>query len=97
MARLAPIPQRYRVKKDLTHATNERYVQERRVLYPEKTEVNYATGNKVILRSVFVEVEVQAGDDSNPISLWVWTDGDGWIIRPGVLEGYVSEGRLEKI
>lgn len=97
MAQLAPIPQRYRVNETFFHKAEERYVQERRVLYPERTEIKYVAGSVITLRSVYVQVDVEGFDEMHTRSLWVWVDEDGWIIRPGVLSGYEYKKKLQKI
>ena len=98
MAQLEPIPQRYRVKKDFVHKTEERLIQKRRMLYPEEAEVKYTTGSILTLRSVFVQIQSEGlNDELRTTSLWVWVDSDGWIIRPGVLDGYVYKEQLQKI
>ena len=97
MAQLAPIPQRFRVLIDLVHKTEERYVQERRVLYPEKTEIKYVAGSVITLRSVLVQLDVEGFDERRTLPLWIWVDEDGWIIRPGVLSWYERKKKLRKI
>jgi len=102
IAQLNGQSQVFLVTKDFSHDTNERYIDSRHLTTPEKYSVRYISGATLYLRPVQFHAEYEDEEGLMPhmkghvSSYWGWVDSQGWVIRDGILTGYLFNKKVLK-